>query len=123
MAKTKSRNIAGISSQHGAIAKSQAVLSIWTEKRKPREICRELGVHWAVLRRWENQALDGMIKALSSGQKEKAIPPLAKRMERMLDRKAKKLPEVVKTRLEKRLETVTKPKEVNLPAVEKKTEA
>ncbi len=29
--------------------KYRAVLSVWTERRKPGEVCRELGVAWSIL--------------------------------------------------------------------------
>ena len=34
---------------HTAEDKCRAVLSVWTERRKPGEVCRELGVAWTLL--------------------------------------------------------------------------
>jgi len=34
---------------HTAEEKCRAVLSVWTERRKPGEVCRELGVAWSLL--------------------------------------------------------------------------
>ena len=36
-------------SGHTAEEKCRAVLSVWTERRKPGEVCRELGVAWSIL--------------------------------------------------------------------------
>ena len=51
-------------SDHTAEQKCRAVLSVWTEKRKPGEICRELGVGWTLLNQWQERAMEGMLMAL-----------------------------------------------------------
>src|SRR5512136_1355301 len=48
----------------GIEEKCRAVLSVWTERRKPGEICRELGVAWTVLSQWQARAMEGMLLAL-----------------------------------------------------------
>jgi transposase-like protein len=52
------------SSVHTAEEKCRAVLSVWTEKRKGGEICRELGIAWAQLNQWQARAMEGMLLAL-----------------------------------------------------------
>jgi len=67
--------------------KCAAVLSVWSERRKPTAVCRELGINWAVLSSWQNRALEGMLQALSpkpQGQTAAAIHPL---LEQRLARK------------------------------------
>ncbi len=49
---------------HTAEEKCRAVLSVWTEKRKPGEVCRELGVTWTLLSQWQERAMEGMLLAL-----------------------------------------------------------
>jgi transposase-like protein len=49
---------------HTPEEKCQAVLSVWTERRKPGEVCRELGVAWGVLKQWQDRAMEGMLMAL-----------------------------------------------------------
>ena len=44
--------------------KCRAVLLVWTERRKPGEVCRELGVDWGVLQQWQDRAMEGMLLAL-----------------------------------------------------------
>src|SRR4030066_2408984 len=50
--------------RHTAEEKCQAVLTLWTERRKPGEVCRELGVAWGILKQWEDRAVEGMLLAL-----------------------------------------------------------
>src|SRR5512142_1943033 len=52
------------SSGHTAEEKCRAVLSVWTERRKPGEVCRELGVAWGILNQWQERAMEGMRLAL-----------------------------------------------------------
>jgi transposase-like protein len=107
---------------HTAEEKCQAVLSLWTERRKPGEVCRELGVAWGILKQWQDRAMEGMLLALQPRvQVEKGValsPRLAVLLEkksqselmRGLDRRLKKLqknikvtPEVREVSTEKKL--------------------
>lgn len=49
---------------HTAEEKCRAVLSVWTERRKPAEVCRDLGVAWTILNQWQERAMEGMLLAL-----------------------------------------------------------
>ena len=49
---------------HTAEEKCRAVLSVWTERRTPAEVCREVGVAWTVLNQWQGRAMEGMLLAL-----------------------------------------------------------
>jgi len=49
---------------HTAEEKCRAVLSVWAERRKPAEVCRELGVAWTILNQWQERAMEGMLLAL-----------------------------------------------------------
>ena len=81
----------------------QAVLTLWTERRKPGEICREMGVTWGVLQQWQDRAMEGMLLALQPRvQVERGValnPRLAVLLEKKsragllkgLDRRLKKL--------------------------------
>jgi len=107
---------------HTAQEKCQAVLSLWTERRKPGEVCRELGVAWGILKQWQDRAMEGMLLALQPRVPvEKGValnPRLAVLLEkksqselmRGLDRRLKKLqknikgtPEVREVSTEKKL--------------------
>ena len=50
--------------RHTAEERCRAVLSVWTERRKPGEVCRELGVTWNALSQWQKRAMEGMLLAL-----------------------------------------------------------
>jgi transposase-like protein len=56
----KGRKVSGYTAEE----KCRAVLSVWTERRKPGEVCRELGVAWSLLSQWEERAMEGMLLAL-----------------------------------------------------------
>ena len=99
----------GTRQHYSGAVKTQAVLSVWTEKRKPQEVCRELGIHWAQLRNWENRALDGMLTFLSPTPRQAELPALSKRVEQLLTRRTKALPAAMQTRLARRLESITTP--------------
>lgn len=74
---------------HTAEAKCRAVLSIWTERRKPGEVCQELGVAWNLLNQWQQRAMEGMLLALQprvAMHKELALNP---RLAVLLERKSK----------------------------------
>jgi len=38
--------------------------AIWTERRRPGEVCRDLGVDWGVLQQWQDRAMQGMLMGL-----------------------------------------------------------
>ena len=78
-------------SDHTAEEKCRAVLSVWTERRKPGEICRELGVAWGILNQWQERAMEGMLLALQPRilVTEKTVA-LNSRLAVLLERKSKR---------------------------------
>ena len=110
-------------SDHTAAEKCHAVLSVWTEKRRLGEVCRELGVAWSSLNQWQNQAMEGMLMALQPRvvvDKDVALNP---RLVALLERKIKG--GVIKG-LDRRLaklqgSPVVKPGEMREAAAEKKS--
>jgi hypothetical protein len=98
--KTKPRKRQTIS--HGALEKCRAVLAVWTERRKPAEVCREMQVPWMVLAQWQKRAMEGMLQALEPRVRLDKGPALSPRLQSLLDKK--RLPmNTVQTRLEKTL--------------------
>ena len=87
----------------------QAVLSIWSERRRPGEVCRELAISPAVLWAWEKRALAAMLKALDSQTRLEPGPALSPKLERLLARQALQQKGRM-TRLEKRLVKLQEPK-------------
>ena len=49
---------------HSARDKVAAVLAVWSGRRNPSRVCRDLGVNWGIVNSWEKKALAGMLKAL-----------------------------------------------------------
>ena len=72
-----------------AEAKCQAVLTLWTERRKPGEICRELGVAWNVLQQWQDRAMEGMLLALQPRVTVERGVALSPRLAVLLEKKSR----------------------------------
>jgi len=66
---------------YNAQQRAQAVLSIWTERRRPAEVCQELAISPAVLSHWEKRALAAMLKALESQTRLEPGPALSPKLE------------------------------------------
>jgi transposase-like protein len=49
-----------------AADKAQAVLAVWTERARPAEVCRQLGVNPITFSQWQERAMEGMLQALES---------------------------------------------------------
>ncbi len=81
----KGRKVTG----HTAEEKCRAVLSVWTERRKPGEICRELGVAWTLLSQWQARAMEGMLLALQPRVPMEKGVALSPRLAILLERKSK----------------------------------
>jgi len=89
---------------YGAMDKCRAVLSIWTERRKPSEICRELSVPWVALPYWQKRAMEGMLQALEPRVRLEKGPALSPRLQAMLEkRRLTLLTSTPQDRLEKML--------------------
>ena len=86
---------------YGAMEKCRAVLSIWTERRKPSAICREMQVPWMVLAQWQKRAMEGMLQALEPRVSLDKGPALSPRLQTMLEKKRLSL--LGSSRLEKTL--------------------
>jgi hypothetical protein len=87
---------------YGAMEKCKAVLSIWTERRKPSEICREMSIPWMALSYWQKRAMEGMLQALEPRVRLEKGPALSPRLQTMLDKKRVQLMSL-NVRLEKTL--------------------
>jgi len=64
--------------------RAQAVLAVWTERRRPAEVCRELAITEKVLSHWEQRALSGMFQALEAPTRRETGPALSPKLERLL---------------------------------------
>jgi len=84
--------------------KAEAVLAVWSERRKPSEMCRQLGIHAAMLLGWQRQGLEAMIRALEPKTKGERGPALGPRLEKLLERTSQRVGKFAK--LEQRLEKI-----------------
>ena len=87
----------------------QAVLAVWTERRRPAEVCRELAITEKVLSHWETRALSGMLQALETPVRREPGPALSPKLERLVARQALRQQGRL-ARLEKRLAKLQDPK-------------
>ena len=67
-----------------AADRCKAVLSIWTEKRKPSEVCKELSVPWNVLDHWQKRAMEGILQALEPRVNLEKAPALSPKLLQLL---------------------------------------
>jgi transposase-like protein len=106
---------------HTAEEKCQAVLTLWTERRKPGEVCREMGVAWGVLKQWEDRAMEGMLLALQPRvQVEKGVA-LSPRLAVLLEKKSQAgMMKGLDKRLKKLQGSLKVPQEVREIGVERK---
>jgi len=72
---------------YGAMEKCRAVLSVWTERRRPAEVCRELSIPWMLLSLWQKRAMEGMLQALEPRVKLDKGPALSPRLQALLEKK------------------------------------
>ena len=69
--------------------KAQAVLMVWSGRRKASVICREMAISWGVLSQWQDKAMEGMLAYLEPQCREESKnPSLTGRLKELLDRKA-----------------------------------
>lgn len=87
----------------------QAVLSLWTERRRPADLCQELAISPKVLAQWEERALTAMLQALETPVRREAGPALSPKLERLVARQALRQQGRV-AKLEKRLARLQDPK-------------
>jgi len=105
---------------HTPEEKCRAVLLVWTERRKPGEVCRELGVDWGVLQQWQDRAMEGMLMALQPRLQVERGVALSPRLAVLLKRSQAGMMKRLDKRL-KRLQGDPKaPQELREAAVEKK---
>ena len=106
---------------HTAEEKCQAVLTLWTERRKPGEVCREMGVAWGVLKQWEDRAMEGMLLAWQARVQVERGVALSPRLTVLLEKKSQAgLMKGLDRRLKKLQKNIKVPQEVQEVSTEKK---
>ena len=105
---------------HTAEEKCRAVLSVWTERRKPGEVCRELGVDWGMLKQWQDRAMEGMLLALQPRVQVERGVALSPRLAVLLKRSQAGMMKRLDKRLKKVQGNLKVPQEEREAAAEKK---
>jgi hypothetical protein len=106
---------------HTAQEKCQAVLTLWTERRKPGEVCREMGVAWGVLQQWQDRAMEGMLLALQPRVQVERRVALSPRLAVLLEKKSQGgLLRGLDRRLKRLQKDIKVPQEVPEVSTEKK---
>ncbi len=80
MSLKKKRNRKNFTSEQ----KVQAVLSLWTEQSTQTELCSSLGVSSVTLKKWQELAMEAMLKALESQNSKQQTKSLSPRLENLL---------------------------------------
>ena len=70
-----------------AADKAQAVLAVWTERARPAEVCRQLGVNPITFSQWQDRAMEGMLQALESRVNLAAGQVLSPRLQALLTKR------------------------------------
>ena len=78
--------------QIDAHQRCQAILSLWSERRSPAEVCRELSISWTILNQWQDRALEGMLQALEPRVQLGKGPALSPRLQALLQKKRTECP-------------------------------
>jgi len=94
-----------------AWCRCRAVLAVWTERQKPAQVCRELGIAQALLNHWQQRALEGMLQGLEPQVKLTAGLALSPRLQALLERKHQTVQrrQARSIRLEQRLHRLQSP--------------
>jgi len=105
---------------HTAEEKCRAVLLVWTERRKPGEVCRELGVDWGMLKQWQDRAMEGMLLALQPRVQVERGVALSPRLAVLLKKSQAGMMKRLAKRLKRLQGNLKAPQEEREAAVEKK---
>jgi transposase-like protein len=98
--KVKRKRPANTPSSHTASEKAQAVLAIWTERVKTKEVMNTMGVTYMMLQQWQERAMEGMLQALEPRVNLADGAVLSPRIRALLDKRQQ---QVGKEKLTKRL--------------------
>ena len=88
------------SPQYAAQDKAQAVLAVWTDRIKPIEVCRQMGINWITFQQWQSRAMEGMLQALENRVNLAQGQVLSPRLQQLLQRRQTQAPAKLASRLE-----------------------
>jgi len=76
------------------------VLSVWTERCKPAQVCRQLNVNWVTFNQWQKRAMEGMLQALEPRASLKRGQALSPRLQALLQQRPRSSTRNLQQRLE-----------------------
>ena len=91
VAQQKRKRTAPAPSLLTASEKAQAVLAVWTERIRPAEAMRVLGVSYLTLQQWQERAMEGMLQALEPRRNLEQGTALSPRLQALLEHREKNL--------------------------------
>jgi len=62
---------------------------VWTERCKPADVCRQLGINWVTFHQWQHRAMEGMLQALESRINLKEGAALSPKLQALLARQSR----------------------------------
>jgi hypothetical protein len=69
---------------YSAQEKVQAVLTVWTDRCKPVDLCRQMKINWGTFSHWQQRAMEGMLQALEPRVDLAKGPALSPRLQALL---------------------------------------
>lgn len=85
--KVKRKRTASVPSSHTASEKAQAVLALWTDRVKTRDVMKMMGVQYVTLQQWQERAMEGMLQALEPRVNLRDGAVLSPRLQALLDKR------------------------------------
>lgn len=76
------------------------MLSVWTERCKPAEICRQFNINWVTFAQWQKRAMEGMLQALEPRVNLKRGQALSPRLQALLQQSPRSSSRKLQQRLE-----------------------
>jgi hypothetical protein len=85
--KNKTKRTPRVERTLGAEERVKAVLAVWTERCRPGQVCRELGIPWVTMAQWQDRAMEGMLQALEPRVSLGRGTALSPRLQQLLEKR------------------------------------
>lgn len=74
---------------YSPLEKAQAVLTVWTDRAKPVQVCRQLRINWTTFQQWQSRAMEGMLQALETRRNLAHGSALSPRLQELLQKQSR----------------------------------
>lgn len=85
--KVKLKKMPRVERHIGAEERAKAVLAVWTEKCRPGDVCKALGIQWVTFAQWQERAMEGMLQALEPRVSLERGSALSPRLQQLLEKR------------------------------------